>query len=139
MNNVNLMGRLVRDIELKYTNSQTPVAVANFTLAVNRRFKRDGEPDADFFDCVAFGRTAETMDKFLSNGRQIALTGRLQVRTWEDKEGKKRKTVEVIVESFDFCGKREDAEVKQPTQQDSAETTGGFYPISDDDDDDLPF
>lgn len=139
MNNVNLMGRLVRDIELKYTNSQTPVAVANFTLAVNRRFKRDGEPDADFFDCVAFGRTAETMDKFLSKGRQIALTGRLQVRTWEDKEGKKRKTVEVIVESFDFCGKREDADGQQQTQQDSAETTGGFYPISDDDDDDLPF
>ena len=139
MNNVNLMGRLVRDIELKYTNSQTPVAVANFTLAVNRRFKRDGEPDADFFDCVAFGRTAETMGKFLSKGRQIALTGRLQARTWEDKEGKKRKVVEVIVESFDFCGKREDADGQQQTQQDSAETTGGFYPISDDDDDDLSF
>ena len=124
MNKVNLLGRLTKDPEVRYTNATEPVAIANYTLAVNKRFKRDGEPDADFINCVAFGKTAEFAEKYFSKGQQVAIVGRLQVRSWDDQEGNKKWSTEVVVEEQFF-----------------AESKGQANKNGDNDikDDDLPF
>ena len=100
MNKVIMMGRLARDPEVRYTNDNK--AVANFTLAVDRRFKRDGDPDADFFFCTAFGKIAEFAEKYLKKGTKIVLDGHLQNDTYE-KEGQKKTTTKIIVDSCEFA------------------------------------
>lgn len=139
MNKVILMGRLTKDPEVRYTQSGEPMAIARYTLAVNKRFKKQGEADADFIPCVAFGKQGEFAEKYLAKGRQIAVIGRLQVRNWEDNEGKKRVTTEVVVEEHYFAeSKSEKANKPQSKKQDS--DTEGFYPIDDSvEDEDLPF
>lgn len=139
MNKVILMGRLTKDPEVRYTQSGEPMAIARYTLAVNKRFKKQGEADADFIPCVAFGKQGEFAEKYLAKGRQIAVVGRLQVRNWEDNEGKKRVTTEVVVEEHYFAeSKSEKANKPQSKKQDS--DTEGFYPIDDSvEDEDLPF
>ena len=139
MNKVILMGRLTRDPEVRYTQSGEPMAIARYTLAVNKRFKKQGEADADFIPCVAFGKNGEFAEKYLAKGRQVAVVGRLQVRNWEDNEGKKRVTTEVVVEEHYFAESKSDkADKPQNKKQDS--DTEGFYPIDDSvEDEDLPF
>lgn len=141
MNKVILMGRLTKDPEVRYTQSGEPMAIARYTLAVNKRFKKQGEADADFIPCVAFGKQGEFAEKYLAKGRQIAVVGRLQVRNWEDNEGKKRVTTEVVVEEHYFAeskGDKNDKTDKLQKKQDS--DTDGFYPIDDSvEDGDLPF
>lgn len=95
------MGRLARDPEIRYTNDNK--AVANFTIAIDRRFKRDGEPDADFFYCTAFGKTAEFIEKYLKKGTKIVITGHLQNDTYTDKEGQKKTTTKIMVDSCEFA------------------------------------
>ena len=92
MNKVILMGRLTKDPEVRYAQSNEPLAVARYTLAVNRRFKRAGEQDADFIGCVAFGKTGEFAEKYFKKGQMVGVVGRLQVRSWDDNEGKKHWT-----------------------------------------------
>ena len=139
MNKVILMGRLTKDPEVRYTQSGEPMAIARYTLAVNKRFKKQGEADADFIPCVAFGKQGEFAEKYLAKGRQVAVVGRLQVRNWEDNEGKKRITTEVVVEEHYFAESKSDkADKPQSKKQDS--DTEGFYPIDDSvEDEDLPF
>lgn len=138
MNKVILMGRLVRDPEVRYTQSNQPMAIARFTLAVNRRFKRQGEQDADFIPCVAFGKQGEFAEKYFKKGQMISVVGRLQVRNWDDNNGNKRITTEVIVEEQYFAGKKSNTENSQKRENDGIGE--GFYPIDDDvKDDDLPF
>lgn len=139
MNKVILMGRLTKDPEVRYTQSGEPMAIARYSLAVNKRFKKQGEADADFIPCVAFGKQGEFAEKYLAKGRQIAVVGRLQVRNWEDNEGKKRTTTEVVVEEHYFAESKSDKSDKpQSKKQDS--DTEGFYPIDDSvEDEDLPF
>ena len=139
MNKAILMGRLTKDPEVRYTQSAEPMAIARYTLAVNKRFKKQGEADADFIPCVAFGKQGEFAEKYLAKGRQIAVVGRLQVRNWEDNEGKKRTTTEVVVEEHYFAESKSDkADKPQSKKQDS--DTEGFYPIDDSvEDEDLPF
>lgn len=103
MNKTILLGRLVKDIEVRYTQSAEPTAVTNFSVAVERAFKREGEPDADFFNCVCFGKQGENIAHYFHKGNRIAVAGRLQNRSWTDNNGVKRYTTDVIVESFDFC------------------------------------
>ncbi len=103
MNKVILMGRLTRDPDLTYSQAIEPLAICHFSIAVNKRFKRDGEPDADFINCVAFGKIAEFTDKFFQKGQMISIVGRLQVRQWEDQNGQKRTTTEVVVEEQFFA------------------------------------
>ena len=107
MNQVILMGRLTRDPELRHTQSGLPVA--SFSLAVDRRFGgRDGERQTDFIDCVAWRQTAEFLSKYFTKGRMCAVHGTLQIRDWQDKEGNKRRSAEVVVDNVYFCGdKRE--------------------------------
>lgn len=139
MNKVIIMGRLTKDPEVRYTQSGEPMAIARYTLAVNKRFKKQGEADADFIPCVAFGKQGEFAEKYLAKGRQIVTVGRLQVRNWEDNEGKKRITTEVVVEEHYFAESKSDkADKPQSKKQDS--DTEGFYPIDDSvEDEDLPF
>ena len=106
MNNVILVGRLARDPELRTTN--TGKSVATFSLAVDRRFKQEGQPTADFFNIVAWGRQAEVICQYLGKGRQIALTGRLQSRSYDAQDGSKRYVTEVVLEEFDFIGSKND-------------------------------
>lgn len=139
MNKVILMGRLTRDPEVRYSQGAEPKAIARYSLAVNRRFKRQEEQDADFIPCVAFGKQGEFAEKYLSKGRLIAVSGRLQVRNWDDNNGNKRTTIEVVVEEQYFAeSKKSNAENGQKRENDGI--VEGFYPIDDDvKDDDLPF
>ncbi len=110
MNKVMLMGRLTRDPEINYSNSAEPLAICRYSLAVNKRFKRDGEPDADFINCVAFGKTGEFAEKYFAKGQMVSVVGRLQVRNWEDQNGQKRTTTEVVVEEQFFAESRKSSE-----------------------------
>ena len=144
MNKVILMGRLTRDPEVRYSQGAEPMAIARFSLAVNKRFKRQGESDADFIPCVAFGKQGEFAERYFKKGQMVSVVGRLQVRNWEDNEGKKRTTTEVVVEEQYFAeSKASQAGVPQqtPAAPKKADTMGdGFYPIDESiEDDDLPF
>lgn len=107
LNQVAIQGRLVRDPELRRTNSGK--AVASFTLACDRDFKNQqtGEKEVDFIECVAWGGTAETVEKYFHKGQMAVATGRLQLRDWTDKNGQKRRTAEILVNSIYFCGSKE--------------------------------
>lgn len=106
MNKVLLIGRLTKDPELKYTPSGT--GVANFTIAVDRRFQKNGEREADFINCVAWGKTAEFVANYFQKGKQMALEGRLQVRSYDGDDGQKRWVTEVVVEQVEFVGSKND-------------------------------
>ena len=148
MNKVILMGRLPRDPEVRYSQSSEPVAVARYTLAVNRRFKRKDEPEADFIPCVAFGKSGEFAEKYFRKGQLVAIVGRLQVRSW-DKDGERRYATEVIIEEQHFAESKKDSGEGKAAQSKPAAQTGkqmgladspGFYPIDETvEDDDLPF
>lgn len=108
MNLVVLLGRLTRDPELRYSQSENPTAVCRYTLAVNRSFKREGQPDADFINCVSFGKTAEFANQYFVKGQQIAIEGRIQVSSWEDQQGQRRWNTDVIVDRQYFAEGRRD-------------------------------
>lgn len=132
MNRINLIGRLTRDPELRYTQSATPLAVVQFTVAVNRRKK--GE--CDFINCNAFGKTAETIEKYFKKGAQIGIDGSLRIDTAE-KDGEKRTYAKVVVDNITFCGSKSDnAAGSSTTQQGNAEPPA---PWDDSYEDDLPF
>lgn len=116
MNKVILMGRLTRDPEIRYSQSANPVAVAKYGLAVRRQYKREGEPDVDFINIVSFGKAAEFADKYFKKGQMVAVTGRLQIGNWEDKEGVKRINVDVIAEEQHFAESKASFESKGPEQ-----------------------
>lgn len=114
MNKIVLLGRLTRDIELRQAGE---TSVANFSLAVNRTFKRDGEPDADFFNCVAFGKRAETLAQYVHKGNQLAIEGHVQMGQYTNKDGVNVKTFDVMVDGFDFIGgKSEHEKAETPTE-----------------------
>ena len=103
MNKVILMGRLTRDPEVRYSAGENALAIARYTLAVDRRFRRDGEASADFINCVSFGRTAEFAEKYFRQGLKIAVTGRIQTGSYTNPEGQKVYTTEVVVEDQEFA------------------------------------
>lgn len=110
-----LIGRLTKDVELKRTNNGK--AVTNFTLAVNRQFKTDNGPDADFIQCQAWNKTAEVLEKYTSKGSQIAVTGSIQTRNYDGNDGKKVYVTEVIVNNVQFLdSKRDNAQGVQQYQ-----------------------
>jgi single-strand DNA-binding protein len=132
LNHIVIMGRLTRDPELRYTQSQTPVA--SFTLAVDRDFsgKDSGEKQTDFIDCVAWRSTGEFVNKYFSKGKLAVIDGRLQLRDWTDRDGGKRRSAEVIAEHVYF------ADSKKDTQPAAAAPTPQFTEIENEEED-LPF
>lgn len=141
MNKVVLMGRLVREPEVRYSQGEKAMAIARYTLAVDRKFKRDGEPEADFIPCIAFGKLAEFSEKYLTKGVKIAVTGRIQTGSYVNKEGNRIYTTDVIVEEQEFCeSKKANGENNQsePSPYGNA-PTDGFINVPDGIEDELPF
>lgn len=138
MNKVVLMGRLTKDPELRYTTTNN-TAVCSFTLAVNRRFSKQGEEkQADFIPIVAWDKQAEFCGKWFQKGRQVAVIGRIQTRTWDDNEGKRHYMTEVVVEETYFAdSKRSEEATPRSSQGGESVQEGEFYPLGDDDQ--LPF
>ena len=113
LNHITIMGRITKDIELRRT--PTGVAVASFTLAVDRDFKeKNGEKETDFIDVVAWKNTAEFVEKYFGKGRVAVVSGRLQMRSWTDKEGNKRRTAEVIADNVYFGDSKKDEQENRP-------------------------
>jgi len=138
MNNVVLIGRLTNDPDLRYTASG--VAVANFTLAINRPFKQDGEYQTDFINCVTWRKQAENLASYVKKGHQIAVNGMIQTRNYEGKDGKRVYVTEVMAESIQFLeskGQSQNNKPQQPQKNDNPFTNNG-EPIEVDDDT-LPF
>ena len=107
MNKVILMGRLTRDPEIRYSQGEKPIAIARYSLAVNRRFRREGEEQsADFINCVVFGKGAEFAENYLKQGTKIVVCGRIQTGSYTNKEGKKVYTTEVVVEEQEFAERK---------------------------------
>lgn len=120
MNKVVLMGRLTRDPDVRYTQGYEPMAVARYTLAVDRRFSRDKEKaEADFISCVAFGKTGEFAEKYLKKGTKIAIVGRIQTGNYVNKEGVRVYTTDVVVEEHEFAESKSGSSVSSYQQQDS--------------------
>lgn len=110
MNKVMLLGRLTKDVELRYSTTDDPVAVGRYTLAVNRPYKREGEHEADFINIVAFGKLAEFADKYFKKGQQVSIVGRLQIRTFDDDNGKRQYFTEVIAEEQFFADSKKEVD-----------------------------
>ena len=145
MNKVILMGRLTRDPDIRYTQGEKPMAIAKYTLAVDRRFKRDGEPTADFIPCTCFGKNAEFAEKYLRHGIKIAVSGRIQTGSYTNNEGNRVYTTDVMVEEQEFAESKNASQannnssnnVPPPMPQNNA--SDGFMNIPDGLDEELPF
>ena len=138
MNKIIIIGRATKDIEQKQTTSGT--AVATFSVAVKRTFKSNGEQESDFFDCVAYSKTAELISKYVKKGDMIGIEGRLQTRNYTNKEGKKVYVTEIIAENVEFLQSKKQEEQTTPT---FAETdpfkSANFEEVAPDDEFGLPF
>jgi single-strand DNA-binding protein len=108
VNNVNLIGRLVRDPETRYAQGDQGTAITSFTLAVDRRVKREGQPTADYIRIVAFGKTAEFAGKYYHKGLRVGVTGHIQTGSYKDREGRTVYTTDVIADSLDFADGKQD-------------------------------
>lgn len=129
LNHITIMGRLVRDPELRHTTAGKPVA--NFSLAVDRDFKGPDSREADFIDCVAWGHTATFIEQFFTKGRMAVVSGRLQIRAWTDKQGNKRNSAEVVADDVYFGdSKREAAQTTSPAPEfEEVDDMGGQLPF----------
>lgn len=141
MNKVMLMGRLTRDPEVRYSQGEQAMAVARYTLAVDRRFKRDGEQTADFIQCVAFGRSGEFAEKYFHKGMKVVVEGRIQTGSYE-KDGQRVYTTDVVVEQQEFAESKATSESNSYAQSSPAPSSAvgdGFMNIPDGLDEELPF
>ena len=144
MNKVILMGRLTRDPEIRYSQGNDQMAIARYTLAVDRRFNRNGDQTADFINCVAFGRSAEFAEKYLKQGTKIVATGRIQTGSYTNKDGNKVYTTDVVVEECEFAESKNAAGDNSgftPSDRPSPSSAAGdgFMNIPDGIDEELPF
>ena len=140
MNKVILVGRLTRDPEIRYSSGEIQTAVARYMLAVERRFKRNNEPTADFIQCVVFGKSAEFAEKYFRQGMRISVSGRIQTGSYTNKDGVRVYTTEVIVEEQEFAeSKSESASAHAHVSQEGASSDDGFMNISDNINEELPF
>lgn len=138
MNKVILMGRLTRDPEVRYSQGANSMAVARFSLAVGRRFKREGEPETDFFNCTAFGKQAEFIEQYMRKGVKVVVCGRIQNDNYTNKDGQMVYAVKIMIEEIDF------AESKNAGNQGRTAYSGmpsgdGFMNVPDGIDEELPF
>ena len=140
MNHVVLIGRLVRDPEIRYSQGEKPMAVAKYTLAVDRRYKRENEPTADFICCISFGRNAEFAEKYMTQGRKFAVEGSIQTGSYQNKDGQTVYTTDVIVNGQDFCDSKPAGSGSSGNYAGAATDSEGFMKIPDGvEDEGLPF
>jgi single-strand DNA-binding protein len=139
MNKVILMGRLTRDPEVRYSGGDNATAVARYSLAVDRRFKRDNEPSADFINCVGFGKTAEFAEKYFRKGMRICVVGRIQTGSYTNRDGQKVYTTDVVVEEQEFAESKGASENNGADRPQPTTDSNGFMNIPDGIDEELPF
>ena len=140
MNKVILIGRLTKAPEVRYSTGENQMAIARFTLAVDRRFKKEGEQDADFINCVAFGKTAEFIEKYFNQGSKMVICGRITTGSYTNKDGQKVYTTTVTVEEADFAESKKSQESTQSRPQSNDFTdNNGFMSIPDSVGEELPF
>ena len=144
MNKVILMGRLTRDPEVRYSAGENALAIARYTLAVDRRFKRDGDQTADFIGCVAFGKLGEFAEKYLRKGTKVVVTGRIQTGSYTNRDGNKVYTTDVVVEDQEFAESKAASQANgnnyTPARPEPSAASGdGFMNIPDGIDEELPF
>ena len=151
MNKVVLMGRLTRDPEVRYSQGENALAIARYTLAVDRRFKRDGEQTADFINCVVFGKSAEFTERYFRQGMRVVVCGRIQTGSYTNRDGVKVYTTEVVVEEQEFAESKSSSDsyvashpqtsaASAPSMPSpSAASADGFMNIPDGIDEELPF
>lgn len=144
MNKSILVGRLTRDPEVRYSQGDKPTAVVNYTLAVERKFKRDGESTADFIQCVAFGKLAEFAEKYFRQGLRVSISGRIQTSNYTNKDGVKVYTTQVVIEEQEFAESKAEQKQNQniqagPSQYGPATDSDGFMNIPDGLDEEVPF
>lgn len=132
MNHLILMGRLVKDPDVNYANSGT--TIGRFTIAVDRRFKREGQPEADFFNCTTFGKQAEFVEKYLKKGTKILLSGELQNNNYTDKDGVAHYSVNVIVNEIEFAESK-----RAQTENNTGADNKDFMSIPEGVEEELPF
>ena len=134
MNKTLLIGRTTKDPDIRYAQSEQPMTIARFNLAVDRRFKKEGEQSADFISCVAFGKTAEFIEKYVFKGTKIAVEGRIQTGSYTNNDGNKVYTTDVVVEQVEFAGAKTDSKSA------AKESNDDFMNVADGlDDEGLPF
>lgn len=137
MNKVILIGRVVRDAEIRYSQGASSTCVARYTLAVDRKFKQEGQPNADFINCIAFGKLGEFAEKYLHKGVKIAVTGRIQTGSYKNKDGNTVYTTDVVVEEQEFC---ESKSQSNSQSQPAPSNDNSFMSIPDNlEDEGLPF
>lgn len=134
MNKIWMTGRLTKEPEVRYAQGSTTTAIANISIAVDRKYKKEGQPEADFFSCTAFGKTAEFLEKYFSKGQKITLSGSLQNDTYE-KDGQKRTITKIMIDEVEFNGNKN--ENTATTHQDAH--TDDFVSIPKELEDGLPF
>ena len=134
MNKVELIGRLTRDPEVRYSQAAEPLAIARYTLAVDRRIKKEGEQNADFIPCVAFGKNGQFAEKYFHKGMKIAIIGRIQTGNYTNQKGDKVYTTDVIVEEQEFAESKKDVHEAAVPEPDS-----GFVAVPEGIENDLPF
>ena len=141
LNHITVMGRLTKDVELRRTNSG--VAVASFTVAVDRDFadKQSGEKETDFIDCVAWRQTGEFVSKYFSKGRMAVVSGRLQIRSWTDKDGNKRRNAEIVADNVYFGDSKSDTQNQNSSYVGfvKAESVPNKFAPINESDEELPF
>ena len=138
MNKTILIGRSTKDADVRYSQGDKPMAIARISLAVDRKFKQEGQPTADFINCIAFGKTAEVIEKYVVKGTKIAVVGHIQTGSYTNKDGQKVYTTDVVIDELEFC----ESKSQQAQSNAQAPTTNGdmgFMNIPDGIDDGLPF
>lgn len=138
MNKVILMGRIVRDPEVRYSQGAASTAVARYTLAVDRRFKREREQAADFIGCVAFGKAAEHAEKYFKKGTKLVVTGRIQTGSYTNKDGQKVYTTDIVIEEQEFAESKSSGGSSAP-EPSPADCGDGFMNIPEGIEEELPF
>lgn len=133
------MGRLTRDPEIKSSQGEKSTTIARYTLAVDRRFKRDNEQNADFIGCVAFGKSAEFAEKYFRQGIKVVVTGRIQTGSYTNKDGQKVYTTDVVVEDQEFAESKATSQQNQQNNNTPATDSDGFMNIPDGIDEEMPF
>ena len=143
LNKVILMGRLTRNPEVRYSQGEKATCVAKYTLAVNRRFHREGEQDADFINCVAFGKQGEFAEKYLKQGTKIVISGRIQTDSYTNRDGVKVYTTDVVIEEQEFAESKKAAETSSTPQNTQGVKSNpeddGFMTIPEGVEEELPF
>ena len=143
MNKVILMGRLTRDPEVRHSDGENSMAIARYTLAVDRRIHRDGEANADFIGCIAFGKAGEFAEKYFRQGMKVLITGHIQTGSYTNRDGQKVYTTDIVIEDQEFAESKKDSGSSQPrqqkTQQEPETDENGFMNIPEGIEEEMPF